>query len=112
MLKELGSLGRWMDVESVEIGALTVSGVASFLADRRAAGTRRVPTVRALRSMQSYLRGVGVMAVELPPSLSPVEVLIGEYREWLLADRGLAAMTVLRYETLGRRFLTADVAGG
>ena len=62
--------------------------------------------------MQSYLRGVGAMAVELPPSLSPVEVLIGEYREWLLADRGLAAMTVLRYETLGRRFLTADVAGG
>ena len=41
--------------------------------------------------------------------LSPVEALIGEYREWMIADRGLAAMTVLRYETLARRFLTARV---
>ena len=109
MLKDLGSLGRWMDVESVEVGALTVTAIESFLADRRAAGRQRVPTVRALRSMQTYLRDVGVMAVELPPSLSPVEVLVGDYRDWLIADRGLAVMTVLRYETLARRFLTARV---
>ncbi len=109
MLKELGSLGRWMNAEDVEVGALTVIGIESFLVDRRAAGRRRVPTVRALRSMQTYLREVGVMAGELPPSLSPVEALVAEYREWLLADRGLAAMTVLRYETLARRFLAARV---
>ena len=109
MLKDLGSLGRWMDAESVEVGALTVSAIESFLADRRAAGARRVPTVRALRSMQTYLRDVGVMVAELPPALSPVEALVDEYRDWLVADRGLAAMTVLRYETLARRFLTARV---
>lgn len=109
MLKELGSLGRWMDREGVEIGALTVTALESFLEDRRAAGRRRVPTLRALRSMQTYLRGVGVMAAERPPNVSPVEELVAEYREWLVADRGLAAMTVLRYETLARRFLTARV---
>src|SRR5450631_201173 len=69
MLKELGSLGRWMDAEGVEVGALTVTGIESFLADRRAAGRRRVPTVRALRSMRTYLREVGVMAAEAPASL-------------------------------------------
>jgi site-specific recombinase XerD len=110
MLKEFGSVGRWMDAEDVDIGALTVAAIESFLADRRAAGRRRVPTVRALRSMQIYLREVGVMAAELPPSLSPVEALVVEYRGWLLADRGLAPMTVLRYETLARRFLTARVS--
>jgi integrase/recombinase XerD len=52
------------------------------------------------------------MIGEEPPALSPVEALIGEYREWLIADRGLAAMTVLRYETLARRFLTARVTPG
>ncbi len=109
MLKELGSLGRWMNAEDVEVGALTVTGIESFLVDQRAAGRRRVPTVLALRSMQTYLREVGVMAGELPPSLSPVEALVAEYREWLLADRGLAAMTVLRYETLALRFLAARV---
>ncbi len=109
MMKELGSLGRWMDAEGVEIGALTLAAIELFLADRRAAGRQRVPTVRALRSMQIYLRDVGVMAVEPALSVSPVEALVAEYREWLVADRGLAAMTVLRYETLARRFLTARV---
>ena len=42
--------------------------------------------------------------------MSPVEALVDGYREWLIADRGLAAMTVLRYETLARRFLTARVS--
>ena len=110
MLKELGSLGRWMDAERVEVGALTVAAIESFLADRRAAGRQRVPTVRALGSMLTYLREVGVMGAEQPPAVTPVEALVGEYRGWLISDRGLAAMTVLRYETLARRFLTARVS--
>ena len=109
MLKDLGRLGRWMDAEGVEVGALTVPAIESFLASWRDAGGRRVPTVRALRSLLSYLREVGVMGAEQPLALSPVQALVGEYREWLIADRGLAAMTVLRYETLARRFLTARV---
>jgi site-specific recombinase XerD len=110
MLKDLGRLGRWMDVEEVEIGTVDVASIESFLAGWRAAGGRRVPSVRALRSLLSYLREVGVMIAEVPPALSPVEGLVAEYREWLVGDRGLAAMTVLRYETLARRFLTARVS--
>lgn len=109
MLRDLSRLGRWMDAEDVAVGVLTVSGVDSWLAARRAAGGYRVPTVRALRALLSYLREVGVMGEEGPPALSAVEALIDEYRQWLFADRGLAAMTVLRYETLARRFLTARV---
>jgi site-specific recombinase XerD len=32
-------------------------------------------------------------------------VLLGEYRTWLVQERGLAAATVLRYENTARRFL-------
>jgi site-specific recombinase XerD len=110
MLKDLGHLGRWMEVEGVEVGTLSVAAVECFLSDWRASGGRRVPTVRALRSLRAYLGGVGVMAGEEPLVLSPVEALVREYREWLIADRGLAAMTVLRYETLARRFLTGRVS--
>jgi site-specific recombinase XerD len=109
MLRDLSRLGRWVDAEDVQIGALTVTGVESWLAARRAAGGYRVPTVRALRALLSYLSAVGVMSAEEPPALSPVEALVDEYRQWLIADRGLAPMTVLRYETLARRFLTARV---
>jgi len=109
MLRDLSRLGRWMDAEDVQIGVLTVTGVESWLAARRAADGCRVPTVRALRALLSYLSEVGVMGEEEPLVLSPVEALIDGYRGWLIADRGLAAMTVLRYETLARRFLTGRV---
>ena len=66
MLRDLSRLGRWMDAEDVEIGALTVTGVESLLAARRAADGYRVPTVRALRALLSYLREVGVMGAEEP----------------------------------------------
>lgn len=109
MLRDISRLGRWMDAEEVEIGALTVTHVESWLAARRAADGYRVPTVRALRALLSYLDEVGVIGGEDPPALSPVETLVHAYRQWLVADRGLATMTVLRYETLARRFLTARV---
>lgn len=110
MLRDLSRLGRWMDAEEVMIGALTVSDVELWLAARRAAGAYRVPPIRALRALLSYLGEVGVMGEEEEaPVLSPVEALVDGYRQWLIADRGLAAMTVLRYETLARRFLTARV---
>jgi site-specific recombinase XerD len=110
MLRDLSRLGRWMDAMDVQIGALSVGGVESWLAARRAAGGYRVPTVRALRALLSYLGEVGVMGEPEPLVLSPVEALIDGYRQWLIAERGLAAMTVLRYETLARRFLTARVS--
>jgi site-specific recombinase XerD len=109
MLRDLSRLGRWMDAEDVPIGALTVTDVESWLAARRAADGYRVPPVRALRALLSYLGEVGVMGEEDPPALSAVEALVNGYRQWLIADRGLASMTVLRYETLARRFLTARV---
>ncbi len=40
-----------------------------------------------------------------PRELTPLEGLIGDYREWLVVERGLASATVHRYETLARRFL-------
>ena len=59
--------------------------------------------------MLTYLREIGVMLPQAVREFAPVELLIDDYREWLIADRGLAAMTVLRYETLARRFLTSRV---
>ena len=113
MLRVLGQLGRWMASEGLEPGQVDAAAIEAFLAARRAGGDRQVPTVRALGQLVSYLRDVGVMAPEeRSPELTPFEELIAEYRAWLVVERGLAAATVLRYETLARRFLgervTAD----
>jgi site-specific recombinase XerD len=111
MLRVLGQLGRWMAGEGLEPGQLDDAAIEAFLAARRAGGDRRVPTVRALGQLVRYLREVGVVAPEGGrPELTPLEQLIGEYREWLVVERGLAAATVLRYEKLARRFLGERVA--
>jgi site-specific recombinase XerD len=109
MLRDLSRLGRWMDARDVAIGGLTMAGVESFLADWPADGAGRVPTVRTLRALLTFLSQVDVMGAEDPKALSPVEGLVVDYRAWLVVDRGLAEPTVVRYETLARRFLTARV---
>jgi site-specific recombinase XerD len=110
MLKNLGQLGRWMAAEGVEPGQLEMASVGTFLAARRAGGERRPASLGELRQLIAYLREVGAMRPEPPLSLTPVELLVDDYRQWLIRDRGLAAMTVLRYETLARRFLTSRVS--
>jgi site-specific recombinase XerD len=109
MLKDFGRLGRWMDAQRVEPGALSAADVESFLEEWRESGAPRVPTLKALRSLLSFLREVGVMRAPEPPSLTPLQALISDYRQWMLSDGGLAEMTVLRYETIGRRFLAGRV---
>jgi hypothetical protein len=42
--------------------------------------------------------------------VAPVEQLLGEYREWLLCERGLAPITVRASEQLARRFLAERVS--
>jgi hypothetical protein len=108
MLKVFGQFGRWLDAECVEVGQGNMAAVEAFLAARRALGDRR--SLGELRQLVAYLRDVGVMVSEAPAVLTPVEALIGEYRRWMVDERGLAAMTVLRYETLARRFLTGRVS--
>lgn len=52
----------------------------------------------------TYLREVGVVD-EARVSLTPLDELLMMYRSWMVAERGLAPATVLRYENTGRRFL-------
>src|SRR5665648_526060 len=52
----------------------------------------------------TYLREAGVVPAQ-NPTLSPLGELLGQYRMWMVQERGLAAMTVLRYENTARRFL-------
>ncbi len=105
MLKELGQVGRWITAQELEAAQFDEQRVAAFIAARRAAGYRRVPGPRAMAPLLSYLREVNILA-EAPPLVTPLEVLLAQYRTWLVGERGLAPSTVLRYENTARRFLT------
>ena len=104
MLKDLGHVGVWMAREGLTVGQLDEDAMVVFLAGRRADGARRVAGLRAMRPLLSYLRELGVTPA-VQPSRTSLGVLLGEYRSWMVQDRGLAATTVVRYQNTARRFL-------
>ena len=104
MLKDVGNVGVWMSRQGLGTGQLGEDAMVSFLAARRADGAAKVAGLRAMRPLLSYLREIGVTPAATT-SLTSLGALLGEYRTWMVRERGLAASTVLRYQNTARRFL-------
>jgi site-specific recombinase XerD len=111
LLKVLGQLGRWMAARSLAPGGLDIASIDEFLADRRADEFRQAPHRYGLVLLLEHLVSEGVVpAVDRRPT-TVLDDFVAGYREWLLADRGLAATTVLRYENTARKFLREQFGG-
>jgi site-specific recombinase XerD len=106
----LGHLGRWMEREALAVDQLTDEAVSSFLGEFRS-DRGRLPTA-SVWPLLEYLRGECAVPPEPPGVVGPVEQLVGEYREWLLCERGLAPVTVRSCEQVARRFLAQRVSPG
>jgi hypothetical protein len=104
-LRLLGQLGRWMTEVGIEPAELDTARVEAFIAARRTEGHRRVPSMRSFASLLDYLTDAGVITTEGAVPRTGLDRLLGDYREWLVTERGLAPTTVLRYEKTARRFL-------
>jgi len=104
MLQYLGQLGRWLQARGLEVRDLDEQGLAAFLADRQVAGLPRVLGPRSMNPLLAYLRETGA-APPARASLAPLDVLLEQYRLWMLHERGLAEATMQRYEHTARRFL-------
>ena len=111
MLKDLGQVGLWLSTEGLEAAQLDEERMAAFLTTRQRAGRRRSPGPRAMVPLLSYLREAGI-APAAKPLLTPLGGLLGQYRSWMVQERGLAAITVLRYENTARRFLQEQASVG
>jgi site-specific recombinase XerD len=57
----------------------------------------------------SYLREMGLAPAEAS-STTPMDVLLVQYRSWMVQERNLAPATVLRYENAARRFLSEQAS--
>lgn len=113
LLTVLGQVGIWLRDEGLEVTQLDDEGLAAFHEARRADGHRRVPGARAMAPLLAYLREIGVAPVpEDQPVLTPLGVLLGSYRSWMVQERGLAPGTVLRYERTAGRFLREQASTG
>jgi integrase/recombinase XerD len=97
-------MSEWMTAEGVEVAQLTPAVVERFLEDRRREGRTVMISPRGSRPLLSYLAGLGV----LPPedrAPSSVELLLEDFRTYLLGERGLQANTAAHRLDAARLFL-------
>jgi integrase/recombinase XerD len=107
----IAHLDRWMQAESVGLEGLSGSAIERYLAQRRAAGYVEYRSVKALQPLLGYLAPLGVLPIpqEVPPD--PVEELLGRYRAWLLAERGVTPGTARGYVDCVRPFVAGRARG-
>jgi site-specific recombinase XerD len=109
-LRFLGVLGRWMVAEDLAVAQLDGDVIATFVDAHRVEGRVASAVARGSRSLMVYLRELGVAGPDRGDPLTPLGMLIEEYRQWLVGDRGLAPLTVARYVALATRFLGERVS--
>ena len=96
-------LSRWLDGRGLSANGLTVAVVEEFFRLRKAQGHLKWLTPR---SVSVLLRSLGIeWAVDDRTAVTPVAALVASYRDYLLAERGLAAGTVAQYLRRARVFL-------
>ena len=101
VLQHVGALGRWMEANGIEPADLNVEVLESFVTFRNSCRSS-VRTTRSMESLLAHLRDLEVVGPEPAPVVHP---LIEAYRTWMFEERGLAPLTVLRYETTAVRFV-------
>ena len=109
----LGDLIDWLQGQQLAMGDLSMAQVDRFMADRRAAGVRKLKTRKALGPILGYLRGLGLVpAAETPVEDDPAQAILNRYRQFLTTERGLADVTADRYIDCLRPFLDRRLAAG
>lgn len=115
-LRLMAELSSWMAARGIGPVDLTQSMVQEFLGEARSLcpGARWCSPSSA-RQLLAYLRGLGLVAVpEASVMADPVDRLLGEFAEYLVRERGLAAgsSTVRDYRRVARLFLSGRVGSG
>jgi len=105
-LQLMAHLSRWLVERGLGGQDLTPAEVEGFLQARRAAGSRQWLSSRGVSPLLGYLREVGFAACGSPGVAStPMEILLADYRDYLVSERGLAASTVCNYVDAARQFV-------
>jgi site-specific recombinase XerD len=106
-LRQVARFSCWLAAGGLTAAELSGARVDEFLVWQRAGGRHRHSWSRpGLVCLLDVLRGLGVLAGEAPATVSsPTDVLLARFERYLLAERGLAAGTVVLYLASAGRFV-------
>lgn len=102
-LELLAQMSRWMEVEGLDVGALSPSAVKRFRDDRPRHGYVSKLSLTKLRPLLGYLDVLGVLPAVAPAPPTEVDRLMQEFCDYL--TRGLVAGSVTLHARVARRFL-------
>jgi integrase/recombinase XerD len=109
----LNELIGWLQDQQLAMGDLSMTLVDRFMADRRAAGVRKLKTRKALGPILGYLRGLELLpAAETPVEDDLTRIMLNRYRQFLTMERGLADVTAGRYIDCLHPFLDRSMSAG
>jgi integrase/recombinase XerD len=112
-VRMLAHVSRWMIEQGLSVAELTPARLGEFLGARRREGYHHGLSMRAVMPLVEHLRALGV--APHPSVAEPVgglDVVVADYRRYLLGERALTAAVVGRYTRLAREFLATMSAGG
>jgi integrase/recombinase XerD len=91
----MAHVSRWLEVERLEPGDLTVAEMERFFQSRRAQGYARLVSPLAAARLLDYLRGHGVVPEQRPlDPASAGDEFVERFQGYLLAERRLASASV------------------
>jgi integrase/recombinase XerD len=108
-VRVMAGVSGWLTAQGLTTAGLTDRAVQRFARARARRGLVTLVSPREFGVLMGYLRGRGVVPapVVVVVALTPVDVLLGEYRDYLLGERGLVAGTVGNYLDVAGLFLGA-----
>jgi len=102
----MAHLSGWLVKEGLDAGDLRPAELERFLRASRASGYTQYLSIKALRPLLNYLRGLGIAPATAPPHPSgPVEKVLERYWNYLTIERGLRHTTARGYVHAVRPFL-------
>jgi len=112
-LRLAAHVSGWLGDAGLTVAELDAGAVDGFLAARRAAGHGEFVTPKALAPLLGYLRGLGMVPLpERAAPRTPAERLLADYRDWLMAERGLGPKVARGYVDCVAPFVTAHAGRG
>ena len=103
--RRLALLSGWLERDGLDPVVVDEAVIAGRLVEHQREGRGRSLTGRSFRLVLEFLRAHGVVS---PPSraLTPVDVLLGGYRDYLALERGLRPTTITMYTGTARLFVS------
>ncbi len=108
LVRLMAHLSRWLEGLGLQAYELTNPRIADFLVARQEAGYSDHLSRQGLEPILELLQTAGVVSAleEQEPEESERDRLFNDYAAYLVQERGVVPMTVRKYQSIARNFLS------